>query len=313
MTAAEEDQHPSSVGTVTDEPPVESPSLRGLSLVLDIVGRTLITVGLLMLAFVGYQLWGTGVHETREQDSLKLSFQRAASLTKQSNVTPVSGQGIGRIVIPSIGVDKFIVAGVDYKSLKKGPGLFPNSPLPGQLGNVAIAGHRTTFGAPFERINELGVGDTIQLVTANKTFTYVVTQEPVIVRPSKVEVVQTTDKTRARLTLVSCHPKWTAANRIVVVAYMSGTDTPEKATPFVPNQSKSDVVNGLEEGWLHDPSAWPAVLFYGAILALIGAVAVLFVKTGRRRSVVYPPALVVFLIVLYPFFENLSRLLPSNL
>lgn len=287
--------------------------MRGVSLVLDVVGRALITVGLLMLAFVGYQLWGTGVHESREQDSLQLSFQRAASLTKESNVAPVNGEGIGRIVIPSIGVDKFIVAGVDYKSLKKGPGLFPNSPLPGQLGNVAIAGHRTTFGAPFERIDELGVGDTIQLVTAKKTFTYVVTQEPVIVRPSKVDVVQTTDKTRARLTLVSCHPKWTAANRIVVVAYMTGTDTPEKATPFVPTKTASDTVNALEEGWFHDPGAWPAVLFYGALLALIGAVAILFVKRGQKRAVVYPPALAVFLVVLYPFFENLSRLLPSNL
>ena len=315
MIAGEHHQHPSSVEGVSNQPPVEAPALSGISKALDFVGRALITLGLLMLAFVGYQLWGTGIHESREQDSLKSSFEKAAAQTPESNVAPVEGEGIGRIVIPKLKVDKFIVAGVDYKSLKKGPGLFPNSPMPGQLGNVAIAGHRTTFGSPFERIDELTVGDTIQLVTAKKTFTYVVTQNPVIVRPTKVEVVKTTDKTRAKLTLVSCHPKWTAANRIIVTAYISGTDQPEKATPFVPSATatSSKATDNFEEGWFHDPQAWPAVLFYGALLSLIGAVSVLFVKLGRGRKVVYPPALVLFLMTLYPFFENLSRLLPSNL
>jgi sortase A len=98
----------------------------------------MIAAGLLLLSFVAYQLWGTGLSEGQAQNTLAAQF-----ITPQPT-KPQFGGLVGRISIPSIGLSKFVVAGVRLSDLKKGPGLFAGSPLPGQLGNVAIAGHRTT-------------------------------------------------------------------------------------------------------------------------------------------------------------------------
>ncbi|NCX06429.1 MAG: class E sortase, partial [Actinobacteria bacterium] len=105
--------------------------------------------GLLLLSFVAYQLWGTGIAEGRAQNAMATQF------VQPQPALPTFGGLVGRITIPSIGVSKYLVAGVRLKDLERGPGLFPGSPLPGQKGNVAIAGHRTTYGAPFSRIDEI--------------------------------------------------------------------------------------------------------------------------------------------------------------
>lgn len=202
------------------------------------------------------------------------------------------------------------MAGVDAKALKRGPGLFPGSPLPGQFGNVAIAGHRTTYGAPFYRINEIRPGDSIVLETSKGTYTYIVTEKPRIVPATAVEVVATTDETRGELTLVSCHPKWSAAQRIIVSADLESTIVPEPITVFDAPVSE-DIP--LTEGWFHDTSVWPAVIALALVLSLIASLAVWFVRRGRRRVIVYPLATLVFLPTLYVFYENLSGLMPTNL
>lgn len=125
------------------------------------------------------------------------------------------GSAIAKIEIPAIGVSEIVVAGVQTRDLKKGPGHFPDTPLPGQLGNAAIAGHRTTYGEPFYDVDKLQPGDTIVTTTLNGVFTYAVTGTR-IVEPSDYQVVATTDPNRATLTLTSCHPKWTARQRIVI-------------------------------------------------------------------------------------------------
>ena len=136
---------------------------------LDLIGKTLISAGLFLLLFVAYQLWGTGLAESQAQNKLKSQF--IASTTAATPATdaptttppppPTKGDVVAQIIIDKISVEKFVIAGVGYKELEKGPGLFAGSPLPGQLGNVSIAGHRTTFGAPFGRVNELAAGDRI--------------------------------------------------------------------------------------------------------------------------------------------------------
>lgn len=286
--------------------PVLDPSALRVARALDMLGRSLITIGLLMLGFVAYQLWGTNITEARQQRALENQY-------KQPDFTvtvPKLGEGVGRIRIPAMKLDKMIVAGVSWKALKKGPGLFPNSPLPGQFGNVAIAGHRTTFGAPFEDIDKMAKGDTIEIDTPRGTFTYTVTGPPRIVPPSAVEVVETLDKRRALLTLVSCHPKWTAARRIIVVAEMTPTEQTQPATPFMFVDNPTET---LEAGWFHDPKAWPAVAGYAVLMALIAAAAINLGKTTYRRSIVYPVMAGPFLLVLYLFYENLARLLPTNI
>ena len=275
-----------------------------LTRALDVVGRTLIAAGLLLLSFVAYQLWGTGVAEQRAQTTL------AADFRSQRPAIPLMSGLVGRITIPTIDLNKFVVAGVGTAELKRGPGLFLGSPLPGQLGNVAIAGHRTTYGAPFGRINEVKKGDRITLETSTGTYTYVSIGAPKIVPASAIEVVKTKDPTQATLTLVSCHPKWTSAKRIIVVASLDETVVAQPATPI---NEKPTTAAPLSEGWFHDPSAWPTVVALAVALVAIFVVTKRIARRRKRKLIVYPLSLAIFGPVLFVFFENLSRLLPANL
>jgi sortase A len=120
--------------------------------------------------------------------------------------------------IPAIGVDEVVVEGTRTADLRNGPGHFPESPLPGQLGNSAIAGHRTTYGAPFYRVDELRSGDPIIVTTLTGRYVYEVTEVFVISADDYGSAVPTNDRTVATLTLISCHPRYTARQRIIVRA-----------------------------------------------------------------------------------------------
>ena len=272
--------------------------------VLGVVGKIFIAAGVLMLLFVGYQLWGTGLSEQRAQDDLQRTFM------SQAPAIPSYGDPVTRIEISKIGVSKIVVAGVDFKALQKGPGLFDGSPLPGQLGNVAIAGHRTSYGAPFSRINELTLGDEIILTRAGSTFTYIVSEIPFVVKPSQIEVVKTVDRTTSQLTLVTCHPKWTSAQRMIVKAKLDSAITPLPATVYSP--TIISVTGGFDAGWFHDPGAIPGALLLLVLLLVMTYVATTSVKRGRSAWVVYPVTAVVFLPALFVFFGFLTRLLPAN-
>ena len=275
-----------------------------ISRLLDALGRTMIVAGLLLLSFVAYQLWGTGIAEERAQDEM------ATQYVQPQPVQPQFGGLVGRISIPSIGVTKYVVAGVRLKDLERGPGLFPGSPLPGQKGNVAIAGHRTTFGAPFSRINEIQDNDKIILESRDGTFTYRVNGEPRIISATDVAVVKTTNPDIATVTLVSCYPKWTSTQRIIVVATLDSTESALPPTPFAINEATTQEPIA---GWFHDPTAWPTVLFFGLVLFVIRIVAGIMTRHGRRKIFVYPIALGIFVPTLFLFFGGLTRLLPANL
>ena len=271
---------------------------------IDFLGRTMIVAGLLLLSFVAYQLWGTGIVEGRSQTAIAKQF------VKPQPIQPQLGGLVGRITIPSIGVSKYVVAGVRLKDLERGPGLFPGSPMPGQKGNVAIAGHRTTFGAPFSRIDELRGNERINLESKDGTFTYIVNGEPKIVLATDTAVAKTTNPDIATITLVSCYPKWTSTKRIVVVATLDSTVLPLPATPLVTSEP---IDQQSIAGWFHDPTAWATVLFFGLALIVIRIVAGLMTRRGRRKIFVYPIAFGIFIPTLFLFFGGLTRLLPANL
>ena len=275
-----------------------------ISRLIDFLGRTMIVAGLLLLSFVAYQLWGTGIVEGRSQTAIAKQF------VKPQPIQPQLGGLVGRITIPSIGVSKYVVAGVRLKDLERGPGLFPGSPMPGQKGNVAIAGHRTTFGAPFSRIDELRGNERIILESKDGTFTYIVNGEPKIVLATDTAVAKTTNPDSATVTLVSCYPKWTSTKRIVVVATLDSTVLPLPATPLVTSEP---IDQQSIAGWFHDPTAWPTVLFFGLALIVIRIVAGLMTRRGRRKIFVYPIAFGIFMPTLFLFFGGLARLLPANL
>ena len=125
------------------------------------------------------------------------------------------GGALGRIRIPSIGVDKVVVDGTAAPDLRKGPGFYEQVGLPGQPGTTAIAGHRTTYGAPFRTIDKLAPGDRLTMEMPYGTFTYSV-ERTRIVLPSATEVVRRVG--HDRLVLTACHPLYSAAKRIVVFA-----------------------------------------------------------------------------------------------
>lgn len=301
---------------------------------LGAVGRTSITAGVLILLFVAYQLWGTGIREAQSQERLRDDFEALlegsgagpaptttttpgstsssspTTTTRPETAPPIEpvaeGEAVARIQIPKIGVDKTVVEGVSLPDLKKGPGHFPETPLPGQEGNAAIAGHRTTYGAPFGRIDEIGPGDEVIVQTVQGEFRYVFSEQ-LIVAPTQVEVLE--DKGDNRLTLIACHPKYSARQRIVVVLQLAPDQEPLPRPPRAveadaPPPSTIDDIAG--EG----ASAWPAVL-----LALLCAAIWLFTwAVGRRwrRSPAYALGLPFFLVALFYFFEEFSRLLPAS-
>jgi sortase A len=287
---------------------------------LDLIGKTLISAGVLLLLFVAYQLWGTGLAENQAQNKLKSQFVTSTTVTTPATDAPTTttlppppkkGDVVAQITIEKINVDKFVIAGVGYKELEKGPGLFAGSPLPGQLGNVAIAGHRTTFGAPFGRVNELAEGDRIVMKTSRGEFVYLVTGAPTIVKATDVDVIRTVDPTRAILTLVTCHPKWTSENRMIISAELEPKVVAQQATVFVAEATEPEAV--LTEGWFHDPSAWPMVILFAFLLIAIAGIARWWAGKKWRAVIVYPVAAVVFLPTLFVFFGYLTRLLPTNL
>jgi sortase A len=146
----------------------------------------------------------------RLDGSRRLAFAARALKRRSEN-----GDPLGRIRIPAIGVSDVFVEGTDAGDLRRGPGHYPATPLPGQRGTVAIAGHRTTYGAPFHDVDDLDPGDRIELDMPYGRFTYRV-ERLRIVAPTATEV---TDRVGFdRLVLSACHPLYSAAQRIIVFA-----------------------------------------------------------------------------------------------
>ena len=126
-----------------------------------------------------------------------------------------TGEAIGKILIPHIDLDAVFIQGTDTASLQKGPGHYPDTPFPGQPGTVAIAGHRTTYLAPFRHIDSLVAGDEIRLELPYADFTYVVTGHKVV-DPNDTQIIDPVGYDR--LVLTACHPLYSASQRWAVFA-----------------------------------------------------------------------------------------------
>jgi sortase A len=139
------------------------------------------------------------------------------------------GDGIGRITAPDMdGLDAVIVEGSDRGSLQKGPGHYPQTPMPGAGGTAAIAGHRTTYLAPFRHIDSARRGDRITVEMPYATLTYRV-EGTRIVEPDQVEVVRPVGYDR--LVLSACHPLYSAAERYIVFARLDRVALARPARP----------------------------------------------------------------------------------
>ena len=210
--------------------------------VLRIISISLITAGLVILTDVGMTIaWQEPVSSiygsvkqgqaADELERLEEAFPSAGDLEALQDSNGVrekaralaenfakavdTGQGIGRIAIPSIDIDTVLVNGTDTETLQRGPGRFPETAFPGQDKTIGIAGHRTTYGAPFRHIDDIEVGDDVLVEMPYAAFTYEVSKTE-IVEPSDVGIVD--DVGHERVVLTACHPLYSAAQRYVVFA-----------------------------------------------------------------------------------------------
>ncbi len=217
------------------------------------VGRFLIFFSLAFLAFLAYMLWGTGSITQASQDKLKIEIKNLmpaplipgtkvsktvvepVNLPPSPKTQPPSGSALATITIPVIGLQMVVVQGTDTNDLKLGPGHYTNSSLPGYGGNVAIAGHRTTYLHPFYSLNNVQAGSQIFLSTPNGTLEYLVTNIDVR-SPSSIWVLNPSP-TNDILTLTTCNPRYSAATRLVVTAHYYGTvETKTSGVPSTPKK-----------------------------------------------------------------------------
>jgi len=300
-----------------------------LARTLAAIGRTMITAGVLILLFVVYQLWGTGIHTRQQQDNAEDEFNRQLEangleeLPEATNETepvrnrrqpvpppPAHGEVVGVIEIPAIGARYFFFAGVDLPTLEKGPGHYEGTPLPGQEGNAGIAGHRTTYLAPFNRLDEVGEGDRIIVTYSNGSrfvYEYLNTN---IVTPDRTDVLEY--KFDNRLTLTACHPKYSAAERIIVSARL--LDRPARGGPRAgdgPGPTPAEEIPSFEGDSIDDQHAKTPAVVWGIAAAMVWLTAWVIGRAWRRWPM-YALGLPVFLVMLYGFFENFSYLLPAS-
>lgn len=213
----------------------------------------MVWTGVLTLGIVGYQLVVTDLMNDRVQAEARETLASDLQERRDTLETPVTvtipppetsdttgttrpplqtieyfpeetveeGESLGAIRIPSIELDWVLFAGVTPSTLNQGPGHMPWTPLPGQPGNSVISGHRTTYGAPFFDLDLLEPGDVIEVETAIGVHTYTV-RDTIIVTANDVWV--TDPKPGAWLTLTTCHPKFSAAQRLIIQAEL--TDGP---------------------------------------------------------------------------------------
>jgi len=394
-----------------DLPSQSIPMQKRTASIIGGLGRTLIGLGLIVIMFAVFQLYGTGILEAQAQEELDNEFDdRLAQLEEAglvdtsaiadredgettpppptendlinqaiavafapelgdregpeftvtpldpealsdeeiSLLTPRQGEVLGSIEIPDIRLTRNIVEGIRRDDLRQGPGHYPTSPLPGQPGNVAIAGHRSTYGEPFRDLHLLEPGDLIKVTTFQGDSYYQVMAQTnedgeavghFIVNPSQTEVLD--DFGDNRLTLTACHPYRSARQRIVVTAQL--VSAPQEVIPKLTTERlaelageevgggtddgavdeepveefaiEEDAAVGVEENALEESLGWnweerTATILWG-LAALAVVVAALFAARRWKKWLVYLGATPVFLFALFFCFIHLDRMLPA--
>jgi sortase A len=194
------------------------------------LGSGLIVIGVAAFGIAAWSLVGSNITATRQQrarveelhrDWPPAQYPLPSKTLRPVNIPPL-GQDFAVIRIPAIKLTAPIREGVRTDDLKHGVGHYPDSVAPGQRGNFALAGHRTTYGRPFWNIDKLRAGDLIHIDTKVGTFTYRVAGRRII-RPSDIQVVTSKDlispKQRA-LTMTACHPRFSARQRYMIRAVL---------------------------------------------------------------------------------------------
>ncbi|HEY3844704.1 MAG TPA: class E sortase [Acidimicrobiales bacterium] len=297
--------------------------------VLGHIGKVLIGGGIVLLLFAAYQVWGTSLQEAHTQNALRTTLAKqtknnevkralanATALDKlptgppvvaPTTAAPPEGTPIGDIRIPVIGINQVVVEGTNTNDLRQGPGHYIGTPLPGQPGNSAIAGHRTTYGHPFYNLDAVKVGDPIVLTTTQGIFVYDAVKTSVV-SPSDGSVLK--NAFGAFLTLTTCNPRFSASTRLVVLAKLTHSQLfPNSGLAAGKPAAKphSGDLAGNSNGTLLSAVLW------GIVCAIAGAIVLLVAHRFRRqRWAIYGTGTIGLLALLYVFFGAISPLLPAS-
>ena len=291
------------------------------------VGRAFLVAGVLVLLFIPYLLWGTGLITARAQSDLRQQFadtQRDHHVPAVPRVpaTPVSppvlaaliappplGGPVGIISIPKISVSMVVVEGTDADQLRSGPGHYPGTPLPGEAGNVAIAGHRTTYLHPFYGLDALVPGDAINITTVQGLFVYHVVSSRVV-DPTDVAVVAPTPT--PLLTLTTCNPRYSARQRLVVQSalvsdLLTATTSPVLSVVSPAKAPPAPAPSTIQKDW------WAATGWGLAVVVVVTGLWTLVLRIrGARRVALVVGGILAWLMVVYLFFGALAPLLPAS-
>ncbi|WP_261575852.1 class E sortase [Frankia gtarii] len=217
------------------------------------LGELLITAGMVVALFLAYQLWVTDLFAARTQNRLHHQLDQAwqrppaprAPVGQRARPAPPPpvdlGDGLAILRVPRFGRDysPVVVEGVAAADLRRGPGHIPGTAMPGQLGNFVVSGHRTTYGKPFSRLDELKVGDPLVVEVRDRYYTYRVTGSEVVT-PNRVDVTYPVPKrpgvvpTKDLITLTTCHPKFSASHRLIVYGELVDTAAKSAGVPPAP-------------------------------------------------------------------------------
>jgi sortase A len=320
----------------------------------------LLCAGVLLIAFVAFQLWGTSIYADHQQGALRSqldheigrsslplsalgsakgsstpttqkpgnsssSLPPLASQIAPTTSQPAVGQPIGVLAIPKLGLDDVVVQGEGEPQLQGGPGHYQGTSLPGQAGNAAIAGHRTTFAAPFYDLNELNPGDLVYVLTSQGLFRYDVLRSQ-IVSPNDNAVLD--ESTTPELTLTTCNPRYSASQRLVVVAALDlakppnssshgqtpptggGSTTPTTTPPKTVSKPPAGVATTTPGS---GGRVLPAVLW--GIGTLLGTILLRLVSRRLSRGLRWASYVVgvpLVLAALFVCFEHVSLALPAS-
>jgi sortase A len=296
---------------------------------IDISGRVLIGAGVLLLLFSAYQIWGTSIQESHTQAGLRTQLQTEAGnarirgalaqavaldklptgppVTAPRTQDPAEGEPIGDIRIPVIGINQVVVEGTNTPDLRKGPGHYIGTPLPGQDGNASVAGHRTTYGHPFYNLDSVKVGDPIVLTTLQGIFVYDTTKSWVV-SPSDTDVIQ--NVFADILTLTTCNPRFSASTRLIVQAKLAHSQLfPNPGLPVATLHAdpKSHGLAGDSSIALTDTLFWGFVTLAVGVGVFYGAY-----RFRRQRWMIYAVGAAGVLVLLWFFFGAVSPLLPAS-
>jgi sortase A len=303
---------------------------------LGVIGRILIGAGVVILLFAAYQVWGTSLQEAHTQTALRHTFvsdaksnqleQALNQATAQDKLptgppavapttnAPAEGQPVGDIRIPKIGINQIMVEGTNTQDLRKGPGHYTGTPLPGQTGNASVAGHRTTYGHPFYNLDGVAVGDPVVVTTVQGVFVYD-TVKSEVVSPDDNNVLKNTPG--HMLTLTTCNPRFSASSRLVVVAQLAhsklfrgvaAANPTANAHPPQTDKPTSDALGGASDGQVLTAVLWGIVVCGVGVLVLLMAY---FFR--RQRWFIWGAGTVGVLVLLYFFFGAVTPLLPASL